>query len=166
MNTSLGLLQSVGIGLAAIVLLAVVAVILLILRSAIRIVKEYERGVIFRLGRVQGRAKGPGLFILVPIADRMVKVGLRTVTLDVPPQDLITRPARVQREAEIRTMRCCTVAAQQPRAVLASIPCSSSFTCKTQQILSGPDETRTRDLRHARAALSRLSYGPVRPEQS
>jgi regulator of protease activity HflC (stomatin/prohibitin superfamily) len=54
MNTSLGLLQSVGIGLAAIVLLAVVAVILLILRSAIRIVKEYERGVIFRLGRVQG----------------------------------------------------------------------------------------------------------------
>jgi regulator of protease activity HflC (stomatin/prohibitin superfamily) len=58
MNTSLGLLQSVGIGLAAIVLLAVVAVILLILRSAIRIVKEYERGVIFRLGRIQGRAKG------------------------------------------------------------------------------------------------------------
>src|SRR5512133_453189 len=92
------LLQSVGIGLAAIVLVAVVAVILFILTSAIKIVKEYERGVIFRLGRVQGRAKGPGLFILIPIVDRMVKVGLRTVTLDVPPQDLITRdnvPARV-----------------------------------------------------------------------
>jgi regulator of protease activity HflC (stomatin/prohibitin superfamily) len=98
MNTSLGLLQSVGIGLAAIVLVAVVAVILFILTSAIKIVKEYERGVIFRLGRVQGRAKGPGLFILIPIVDKMVKVGLRTVTLDVPPQDLITRdnvPARV-----------------------------------------------------------------------
>jgi regulator of protease activity HflC (stomatin/prohibitin superfamily) len=98
MNTSLGLLQSVGIGLAAIVLVAVVAVILFILTSAIKIVKEYERGVIFRLGRVQGRAKGPGLFILIPVVDKMVKVGLRTVTLDVPPQDLITRdnvPARV-----------------------------------------------------------------------
>jgi len=98
MNTSLGLLQAIGIGLAAIVLVAVVAVILFILTSAIKVVKEYERGVIFRLGRVQGRAKGPGLFILIPIAERMVKVGLRTVTLDVPPQDLITRdnvPARV-----------------------------------------------------------------------
>jgi regulator of protease activity HflC (stomatin/prohibitin superfamily) len=98
MNTSLGLLQSVAIGFAAIVLVAVVAVILFILTSAIKIVKEYERGVIFRLGRVQGRAKGPGLFFLIPVVDRMVKVGLRTVTLDVPPQDLITRdnvPVRV-----------------------------------------------------------------------
>jgi regulator of protease activity HflC (stomatin/prohibitin superfamily) len=98
MNETLGLLQSVGIGFVAIVLVAVVAVVLFILMSAIKIVKEYERGVIFRLGRVQGRAKGPGLFILIPIVDRMVKVSLRTVTLDVPPQDLITRdnvPARV-----------------------------------------------------------------------
>jgi regulator of protease activity HflC (stomatin/prohibitin superfamily) len=98
MNTSLGLLQSVAIGFAAIVLVAVVVVILFILTSAVKIVKEYERGVIFRLGRVQGRAKGPGLFILIPVVDRMVKVGLRTVTLDVPPQDLITRdnvPVRV-----------------------------------------------------------------------
>jgi regulator of protease activity HflC (stomatin/prohibitin superfamily) len=98
MNETLGLLQSVGIGFLAIVLVAVVAVVLFILVSAIKIVKEYERGVIFRLGRVQGRAKGPGLFILIPIVDRMVKVSLRTVTLDVPPQDLITRdnvPARV-----------------------------------------------------------------------
>jgi regulator of protease activity HflC (stomatin/prohibitin superfamily) len=98
MNTSLGLLQTIGVGVAAIVLVALVAAILVILSSAIKVVKEYERGVIFRLGRVQGRAKGPGLFILIPAVDRMVKVGLRTVTLDVPPQDLITRdnvPARV-----------------------------------------------------------------------
>jgi regulator of protease activity HflC (stomatin/prohibitin superfamily) len=98
MNMSLGLLQSVGIGFVAIVVVAVVAVVLFIVASAIKIVKEYERGVIFRLGRVQGRAKGPGLFILIPIVDRMVKVGLRTVTLDVPPQEVITRdnvPARV-----------------------------------------------------------------------
>ena len=100
-NASLSLLQPAGIGLAAIVLVvlaAVVAVILFILTSAIKMIKEYERGVSFRLGRVLGRAKGPGLFILIPIADRMVKVGLRTVTLPVPPQDLFTRynvPVRV-----------------------------------------------------------------------
>jgi regulator of protease activity HflC (stomatin/prohibitin superfamily) len=69
-----------------------------ILISAIKVVKEYERGVIFRLGRVRGGPKGPGLFILLPSIDRMVKVDLRTVTMDVPPQDVITRdnvPARV-----------------------------------------------------------------------
>ncbi|MEW6637782.1 MAG: slipin family protein [Actinomycetota bacterium] len=66
--------------------------------SAIKIVKEYERGVIFRLGRVRGGPKGPGLFVLIPFVDNMVKVDLRTVTMDVPPQDIITRdnvPARV-----------------------------------------------------------------------
>jgi regulator of protease activity HflC (stomatin/prohibitin superfamily) len=78
------------------VIIAIFVVTVLI--SAIKIVKEYERGVIFRLGRVQGRAKGPGLFILVPFVDKMVKIDLRTITLDVPPQDIITRdnvPARV-----------------------------------------------------------------------
>jgi regulator of protease activity HflC (stomatin/prohibitin superfamily) len=77
-----------------IVALFVVSVIL----SAIKVVKEYERGVIFRLGRVQGGPKGPGLFFLWPFVDRMVKIDLRTVTMDVPPQDVITRdnvPARV-----------------------------------------------------------------------
>lgn len=57
--------------------------------SAVRIVQEYERGVIFRLGRVQG-AKGPGLFFIIPLIDRMIKVDLRTVTLDVPSQDAIS----------------------------------------------------------------------------
>jgi regulator of protease activity HflC (stomatin/prohibitin superfamily) len=56
----------------------------------VRIVNEYERGVIFRLGRVIG-AKGPGLFFIIPVVDRMVKVSLRTVTMDIPPQDVITR---------------------------------------------------------------------------
>jgi regulator of protease activity HflC (stomatin/prohibitin superfamily) len=66
--------------------------------SAIKVVKEYERGVIFRLGRVRGGPKGPGLFILLPGVDKMIKVDLRIVTMDVPPQDIITRdnvPARV-----------------------------------------------------------------------
>ncbi len=61
-----------------------------ILFSAIRVLREYERGVIFRLGRLIG-VKGPGLILLIPFVDRMVKVSLRTVTMDVPPQDVITR---------------------------------------------------------------------------
>ena len=64
--------------------------ILLILASAIKVVQEYERGVIFRLGRLVG-AKGPGLFFIIPFIDRMAKVDLRVVTLDVPSQEAITR---------------------------------------------------------------------------
>ena len=67
-----------------------VVLLLLILVAAVRIVAEYERGVIFRLGRVTG-AKGPGLFFIIPLIDRMVKVNLQTVTLDIPPQDVITK---------------------------------------------------------------------------
>jgi regulator of protease activity HflC (stomatin/prohibitin superfamily) len=65
-------------------------ILLFILFSAIRVVQEYERGVIFRLGRFVG-AKGPGLFFIIPFIDRMVKVDLRTVTLDVPSQEAISR---------------------------------------------------------------------------
>lgn len=68
----------------------VVILIIMFLASAIRILNEYERGVIFRLGRCIGQ-KGPGLIILIPIIDKMVRVSLRTVTMDVPPQDVITR---------------------------------------------------------------------------
>ena len=67
-----------------------IAVIVVILASALRVLNEYERGVIFRLGRAIG-VKGPGLIILIPIIDRMVKVSLRIVAMDVPPQDVITR---------------------------------------------------------------------------
>ncbi|MEK6569913.1 MAG: SPFH domain-containing protein, partial [Bacteroidota bacterium] len=63
---------------------------IIILANAIRILREYERGVIFRLGRLIG-SKGPGLIFLIPIVDRMVKVSLRTIVLDVPPQDVITK---------------------------------------------------------------------------
>ncbi len=68
----------------------IVVIFIILLASAIRILREYERGVIFRLGRLIG-AKGPGLIILIPIIDRMVKISLRTVVMDVPPQDVITR---------------------------------------------------------------------------
>jgi regulator of protease activity HflC (stomatin/prohibitin superfamily) len=71
-------------------LIVVIVIVVLILISAIRVLNEYERGVIFRLGRLIA-AKGPGLILLIPIVDRMVKVSLRTVVLDVPPQDIITK---------------------------------------------------------------------------
>jgi len=67
-----------------------VLVLIYIIPSAIKVVQEYERGVIFRLGRLVG-ARGPGLFFIVPIIDRMIKVDLRVVTLDVPSQEVITR---------------------------------------------------------------------------
>src|SRR4028119_2253814 len=92
------LLQALGVGFVAILVVIVAIFVISVITSAIKIVKEYERGVIFRLGRVQGGAKGPGLFILLPFVDKMVKIDLRTVTMDVPPQDVITRdnvPARV-----------------------------------------------------------------------
>ena len=70
--------------------LVVIGVIIFILANSVRVLNEYERGVIFRLGRAIG-AKGPGLIILIPVIDKMVKVDLRTVTMDVPPQEVITR---------------------------------------------------------------------------
>jgi regulator of protease activity HflC (stomatin/prohibitin superfamily) len=73
------------------ILIAVIVFFLLILAfSAIKVVQEYERGVIFRLGRLVG-ARGPGFFLIIPFFDRMVKVDLRVVTMDVPPQDVITK---------------------------------------------------------------------------
>ncbi len=67
-----------------------VVVVVVILASALRVLNEYERGVIFRLGRAIG-VKGPGLIILIPVIDRMAKVSLRIVAMEVPPQDVITR---------------------------------------------------------------------------
>jgi regulator of protease activity HflC (stomatin/prohibitin superfamily) len=102
----LGLLQVAGFGLL-IAAFAALLFVFFLLASAVRIVNEYERGVIFRLGRVQGTAKGPGLFFLIPVVDRMVKVDLRTLTMDVPPQDVITRdnvPARVNAVVYFRVM--------------------------------------------------------------
>jgi regulator of protease activity HflC (stomatin/prohibitin superfamily) len=71
--------------------ITVIVLLVLFLSAAIRILKEYERGVIFRLGKVLPKAKGPGLIILIPVIDKMVRVSLRLVTMDVPPQDIITR---------------------------------------------------------------------------
>jgi regulator of protease activity HflC (stomatin/prohibitin superfamily) len=70
--------------------LPLIIIILFILSSAIKVLKEYERGVVFRLGRVID-TKGPGLIIIIPLIDKLVRVSLRTITMDVPPQDVITR---------------------------------------------------------------------------
>jgi regulator of protease activity HflC (stomatin/prohibitin superfamily) len=91
---------------AAVVVVVVIAlIVLMILFAAVKVAREYERGVIFRLGRLLPEPKGPGLFILIPIIDRMVRVDLRTVTLNVPPQEVITKdnvPVRVNAVAYFR----------------------------------------------------------------
>ena len=85
---------------------ALVIFILIIIASAIKIVREYERGVIFRLGRLVG-ARGPGLFFVIPIFEKMVRIDLRTMVLDVPTQEVITRdnvPVRVDAVIYMRVM--------------------------------------------------------------
>ncbi len=77
-------------GPLSMVFIVLVFFLVVILANAIRILREYERGVIFRLGRLIG-VKGPGIILLIPLVDRMVKVSLRTVVMDVPPQDIITK---------------------------------------------------------------------------
>ena len=90
---------------ALIVVAAVAVLVILFLTAAIKVAREYERGVIFRLGRLLPEPKGPGVFLLIPIIDRMVKVDLRTITLNVPPQEVITKdnvPVRVNAVAYFR----------------------------------------------------------------
>jgi regulator of protease activity HflC (stomatin/prohibitin superfamily) len=91
---------------AALILVAILLfLVVLFLFAAIKVAREYERGIIFRLGRLLAEPKGPGLFILIPIVDRMVKVDLRTVTLNIPPQEVITKdnvPVRVNAVAYFR----------------------------------------------------------------
>jgi regulator of protease activity HflC (stomatin/prohibitin superfamily) len=90
---------------ALIAIAAVVIVLVLLLALSVRVAREYERGVIFRLGRLHSPPKGPGLFLLIPVIDKMVRVDLRTVTLNIPPQEVITKdnvPVRVNAVAYFR----------------------------------------------------------------
>jgi regulator of protease activity HflC (stomatin/prohibitin superfamily) len=90
---------------AIVVVIVVVFLLVLFLISAIKVAREYERGIVFRLGRLLPEPKGPGLFLLIPVVDRMVKVDLRTITLNIPPQEVITKdnvPARVNAVAYFR----------------------------------------------------------------
>jgi regulator of protease activity HflC (stomatin/prohibitin superfamily) len=90
---------------ALIALAAIFVILIFLLSASVRVAREYERGVIFRLGRLKSPPKGPGLFLLIPVIDKMVRVDLRTVTLTIPPQEVITRdnvPVRVNAVAYFR----------------------------------------------------------------
>jgi regulator of protease activity HflC (stomatin/prohibitin superfamily) len=90
---------------AVIVLAIVVFFVVLYAMAAIKVLREYERGIVFRLGRLFPQPKGPGLIFLIPIVDRMVRVDLRTITLNIPPQEVITKdnvPVRVNAVAYFR----------------------------------------------------------------
>jgi regulator of protease activity HflC (stomatin/prohibitin superfamily) len=93
---------------AAVVLAVIVFLVVLFAIAAIKVAREYERGIVFRLGRLLPQPKGPGLFLLIPIVDRMVKVDLRTITLNIPPQEVITKdnvPVRVNAVAYFRIVK-------------------------------------------------------------
>src|SRR5437867_5660009 len=90
---------------ALVAIVAVVVIALFLLSASVRIAREYERGVIFRLGRLKSPPKGPGLFFLIPVIDKMVRIDLRTVTLNIPPQEVISKdnvPVRVNAVAYFR----------------------------------------------------------------
>jgi regulator of protease activity HflC (stomatin/prohibitin superfamily) len=112
---------------AALTIIAILAfLVLLFLISAIKVAREYERGIVFRLGRLLPEPKGPGLFILIPIVDRMVKVDLRTITLSIPPQEVITKdnvPVRVNAVAYFRIV--------EPKAAIVQV---ENFMAATSQI--------------------------------
>jgi regulator of protease activity HflC (stomatin/prohibitin superfamily) len=107
-----------------VVILAILVVIFLI--AAVKVAREYERGIVFRLGRLLPEPKGPGLFFLIPIVDRMVKVDLRTITLMIPPQEVITKdnvPVRVNAVAYFRIV--------EPKAAIVQV---ENFMVATSQI--------------------------------
>ena len=105
---------------------AIAVILLLFLMSAVKVAREYERGIVFRLGRLLPEPKGPGLFLLIPVIDRMVKVDLRTITLNIPPQEVITKdnvPVRVNAVAYFRIV--------EPKAAIVQI---ENFMVATSQI--------------------------------
>jgi regulator of protease activity HflC (stomatin/prohibitin superfamily) len=109
-----------------IIVAALLFLVLLFLISAIKVAREYERGIIFRLGRLLPAPKGPGLFVLIPIVDRMVRVDLRTITLNIPPQEVITKdnvPVRVNAVAYFRIV--------EPNAAIVQV---ENFMVATSQI--------------------------------
>jgi regulator of protease activity HflC (stomatin/prohibitin superfamily) len=111
---------------AVVILVVVVFLLVLFLVSALKVAREYERGIVFRLGRLFPEPKGPGLFLLIPIVDRPVRVALRTLPLQVPPQEVITKdnvPVRVNAVAYFRIV--------DPKAAIVQI---ESYMVATSQI--------------------------------
>src|SRR5437588_4287190 len=109
-----------------VVLVVVLFLVVLFLISAIKVAREYERGIVFRLGRLFPEPKGPGLFTRIPIIDQVIKVDLRTITLMVPPQEVITKdnvPVRVNAVAYFRIV--------DPNAAITQV---ENFMVATSQI--------------------------------
>jgi regulator of protease activity HflC (stomatin/prohibitin superfamily) len=114
------------VGTALVALVIVVFLVVLFVISAIRIVREYERSIVFRLGRLLPTPKGPGLFFRIPVVDKLVKVDLRTITLNIPPQEVITKdnvPVRVNAVAYFRIV--------DPKAAIVQV---ENFMVATSQI--------------------------------
>src|ERR1700690_1810580 len=114
--------MAVGLVILAVVLFFVV----LFLISAIKVAREYERGIVFRLGRLFPEPKGPGLFFRIPIVDQIIKVDLRTITLMIPPQEVITKdnvPVRVNAVAYFRIL--------DPQAAIVQV---ENFMVATSQV--------------------------------
>jgi regulator of protease activity HflC (stomatin/prohibitin superfamily) len=119
-------MTEVIMGIAGLFVLVVVLLfILVVVRAAIKIVPEYERGVVFRLGRVQA-AKGPGLFFIIPFIDQMSKVDMRVITLDVPTQEAITRD-----NVTVKVNAVCYFRVMDPIAAVVQV---SNYLIATQQI--------------------------------
>ena len=114
-------MTAIGIALAVVLL-----VVVLFLIGALKVAREYERAIVFRLGRLLPEPKGPGLFFLIPVVDRMVRVDLRTITLNIPPQEVITKdnvPVRVNGVAYFRIV--------DPKAAIVNI---ENYMVATSQI--------------------------------
>jgi regulator of protease activity HflC (stomatin/prohibitin superfamily) len=111
---------------AIISVVVVVILIVVVLVASVKVIREYERAIVFRLGRLLPEPKGPGLFFLIPIVDRMVKVDLRTITLMIPPQEVITKdnvPARVNAVSYFRIV--------DPKAAVVQV---ENFMVATSQV--------------------------------
>ena len=111
-----------AVSVAIVLVLSLLGVLLVLAGASVRILREYERAVVFRLGRLLGE-KGPGLILLIPGVDRMVRVDLRTVTLDIPPQNLITRdnvPAKVNAVCYFRVIDAGRAVVDVERYLLAT----------------------------------------------
>ena len=112
--------------IAVVILVVVLFVVVLFLVGALRVAREYERGVIFRLGRLLPEPKGPGLFFKIPVIDKLIKVDLRTITLQIPPQEVITKdnvPVRVNAVSYFRIV--------DPKAAIVQI---ENYMVATSQI--------------------------------
>src|SRR5215471_13177113 len=111
---------------AIIGIVVVIALILFVLAASIKVIREYERAIVFRLGRLLPEPKGPGLFFLIPIVDRMVKVDLRTITLMIPPQEVITKD-----NVPVRVNAVCYFRIIDPKAAIVQV---ENFMVATSQV--------------------------------